>query len=190
MVETVKVKIPETEEHGKFIQERGGKDSADKAGTSAVDSAEKTQSNDSDSKKPIKELMKDVFNANSVIAALIAAATFSAAMQVPGGYDDNGKAILFENSSFKAFLIFDILAFGLSLFSVVIQFGNSILPGTFRYRHALLALTILTTLSIACMIQALICGLYAVLPEIQVLLNLLYGFYALIVCYAFVKSPL
>ncbi|XP_030961331.1 ankyrin repeat-containing protein At5g02620-like isoform X3 [Quercus lobata] len=187
VVETKKVKIAETKEHGKFIQEREGNDSADKAGTSAVDSAEKTQSNDSNAKNPIKELMKDVFNVNSVVATLIAAATFSATMQVPGGYDGNGKAILFKNTYFKKFLIFDFLAFGLSLFSVVVQFGHSILPRTFSYQVVLLVMASLTTLSVVCLIQAFIEGLNAILPEKSAIPNFLYGFYVLTVLYVIVK---
>lgn len=187
VVETKKVKIPETKEHRKFIQEREGKDSADKAGTSAVDNAEKTQSNDSNAKKPIEKSIEDAFSVNSVVATLIAAATFSATMQVPGGYDDNGKAILFKNSYFKIFLIFDLLAFGLSLFSVVVQFGHSILPGTFSYRVVLSVVASLTTLSVVCLIQTFIEGLNAVLPEKSVIPNFLYGFYVLTVLYAIVK---
>ncbi|GLJ05937.1 hypothetical protein SUGI_0028620 [Cryptomeria japonica] len=62
-------------------------------------------------------------NAELIVAALLAAMTCAAAFTVPGGFDlktnvkeDRGSPILISYISFKLFLIFDCIAFFLSLF--------------------------------------------------------------------------
>ncbi|GLJ05932.1 hypothetical protein SUGI_0028480 [Cryptomeria japonica] len=74
-----------------------------------------------------REMVTDAYearrNAELVVAALLAAMTCAAAFTVPGGFDsetdrkeDRGSPILISYISFKLFLIFDSIAFFLSLF--------------------------------------------------------------------------
>nr|POE84846.1 ankyrin repeat-containing protein [Quercus suber] len=68
---------------------------------------------------------KELRKYNALVMTLITTVTFAAAFQVPGGYDDNGKAILAKSKDFRNFLIFDTFSFGSSTFSLLIYFAFS-----------------------------------------------------------------
>ena len=50
-----------------------------------------------------EEVIKKMAEVNFLVATIIAGVTFSALIQVPGGYNENGKAILSKNKDFKNF---------------------------------------------------------------------------------------
>ncbi|KAL6342703.1 hypothetical protein AAG906_013109 [Vitis piasezkii] len=79
-----------------------------------------------------------------IVAALVATVTFAAGFTLPGGYNDNGMAILTKRAAFKAFIVTDTIAVILSVSAVY---------GLF-----------LTLLSMGAMVVAFMTGLYAVLP--------------------------
>lgn len=77
------------------------------------------------------ELSKDdetIRNLNIVIATFIAGITFAAAVQAPGGYDDEGMANLKDKASFKFFLLFNSMGFGFAAGSLLTHFACEILP--------------------------------------------------------------
>uniref|UniRef100_A0A2N9EX43 PGG domain-containing protein n=1 Tax=Fagus sylvatica TaxID=28930 RepID=A0A2N9EX43_FAGSY len=61
-----------------------------------------------------EEEVKNVSEFHLTAITLITTVTFAVSLQVPGGYNSTGKAVLSENNNFKYFLIFDSLAFGTS----------------------------------------------------------------------------
>nr|XP_048325939.1 ankyrin repeat-containing protein At5g02620-like [Ziziphus jujuba var. spinosa] len=104
---------------------------------------------------------KDIANVCLLIATIIASATFAAAIQIPGGYDGKGRAILRRKTKFILFTVYDILAFFLSTFSILIQFSLPALGFT-RYFTMILTTT-LTSASLAFMMLAFEQGIKAVL---------------------------
>ncbi|GMY20721.1 ankyrin repeat-containing protein At5g02620-like isoform X5 [Fagus crenata] len=68
------------------------------------------------------EIIHRVADINFVVATIIASATFSAVIQVPGGFDDKGLAILGEKNNFYFFVECDTAAFSFSIFSMFIHF--------------------------------------------------------------------
>jgi hypothetical protein len=57
-----------------------------------------------------------------LVATIIARVTFSVVIQVPGGYNKNGKAILSKNKDFKNSLRYNSWAFIFSLVSMFVHF--------------------------------------------------------------------
>uniref|UniRef100_A0A2N9GPB7 PGG domain-containing protein n=1 Tax=Fagus sylvatica TaxID=28930 RepID=A0A2N9GPB7_FAGSY len=76
--------------------------------------------------------VKDMANVNLLVATIIATVTFAAAFQVPGGFNENGLAILSKNEVFKNFLIFDSLACGISAVSIFVNFAYPFLAKATR----------------------------------------------------------
>ncbi|GMY20739.1 protein ACCELERATED CELL DEATH 6-like isoform X2 [Fagus crenata] len=74
--------------------------------------------------------VKSVAKINITAMTIITSVTFAAALQVPGGYDNTGRAVLINNENFRWFLIFDSLAFGASSASIFIHFVRTILQGS------------------------------------------------------------
>ncbi|KAL5546533.1 hypothetical protein UlMin_006220 [Ulmus minor] len=113
----------------------------------------------------------DVANVNMLVATILISFSFAAGLQMPGGYDDNGMAILRHKPSFKYFLVFNSLAFGCSAVSMLIHFMVLILSRLFRESSAFhfffafhfFLVTILTELSIASTVMAYIAGTSSVL---------------------------
>ena len=114
------------------------------------------------------EFVKNLANINLLVATIIASITFSAAITMPGGYDNtDGIAILKNNTSFRYFLAFDSLAFGCSAASMLIHF---LLAFTSRFIHEMYSYPIapmlfLTLLSIVSTVSAFVAGTNAVLQR-------------------------
>ncbi|GMY20729.1 ankyrin repeat-containing protein At5g02620-like, partial [Fagus crenata] len=90
------------------------------------------------------------------IATIIATVTFQAACQIPGGYKENGQPNLSSNSSFRAFLLYDSVSFGLSAFLMCFHFVVAIFPQYFHIPYPRLLIFILSELSLMSMIAAFI----------------------------------
>ena len=99
---------------------------------------------------------------NLLVATLVATVTFIAAFQVPGGYDDNGLAILSENTYFRLFMECDSLAFGFSAGSIFIHFLIPYVPKFMKFNYLRLLLIAITEFVILLMFSAFICGISAV----------------------------
>ncbi|KAM6595300.1 hypothetical protein CsatA_005824 [Cannabis sativa] len=70
---------------------------------------------------------KNMLEVNLLVATIIASITFAAVVSMPGGYDDDNKQYkgmpnLREKASFKDFLLFDSVAFGSAVASMIIHF--------------------------------------------------------------------
>ncbi|XP_060974335.1 ankyrin repeat-containing protein At5g02620-like [Cannabis sativa] len=63
-------------------------------------------------------LSTEFINVNLIVATIIATITFAAGVQIPGGYNDQGMAILRENPSFKNFIVSNSYGFSLSSASI------------------------------------------------------------------------
>jgi hypothetical protein len=81
--------------------------------------------------------VKEGSQTHLLVATLIATVTFTAAFTVPGGYQnqgvDEGLAVLSKRASFRAFLIANTLAFGLSITSILVHFFASLRGGWCRF---------------------------------------------------------
>ncbi|MBA0575402.1 hypothetical protein Golob_024726, partial [Gossypium lobatum] len=72
--------------------------------------------------------LKKTRDTHLVVAALVATVTFAAAITVPGSFKgekelDQGTPILIHDAAFKAFVVTDALAFGLSVYTLILHFG-------------------------------------------------------------------
>ena len=98
---------------------------------------------------------------------------FAAAFQVPGGYDDNGKANLQKNKQFKNFLMLDTLSFGSSVASLVIYFAMPVIQKiTFVQGLVQPGVMLLGVTSLTFMLFAFSAGVAAVLDEKSILYSL------------------
>ncbi|PON52305.1 Transmembrane protein [Parasponia andersonii] len=111
------------------------------------------------------EHVKNVVNINLVVATIIASITFAAAIQVPGGYDDTGMAILRDKTSFRYFLVYDSMAFGFSAASMFIHYLASFHSGFVQdmQLYPISSVMILTYASIASSVLAFVMSTKSVL---------------------------
>ncbi|KAL6342622.1 hypothetical protein AAG906_012485 [Vitis piasezkii] len=99
-----------------------------------------------------------------IVAALVATVTFAAGFTLPGGYNDNGMAILTKRAAFKAFIVTDTMAVILSVSAVFVYFFMSLHEDEdFLDKHLIMGF-FLTVFSMGAMVVAFMTGLYAVLP--------------------------
>ena len=99
-----------------------------------------------------------------IVAALVATVSFAAGFTLPGGYNDNGMAILTKGAAFKAFIVTDTIAVILSVSAVFVYFFMSLhRDGEFLAKHLITGF-FLTVFSMGAMVVAFMTGLYAVLP--------------------------
>ena len=119
-----------------------------------------------DTKGPEIESIESMSNFNITAMSIITTITFAAALQLPGGYGNNGKAILKDNNDFKELLRFVSLAFGTSAAAMFIHF-----LAAFYAKHQgivrakVLVSSFLIEISIFFMVLAFPCGISAVLDE-------------------------
>ncbi|XWS64724.1 hypothetical protein CRYUN_Cryun05aG0028300 [Craigia yunnanensis] len=103
-----------------------------------------------------------------LIAMLIATVTFQAAYTVPGGYKedgpDKGSAQFVQKAAFRAFLIFNSIAFIFSIATVYIQFATSKFSYYLRYRYASLA-EVMIFIALLGMLLAFASGMYVVVAN-------------------------
>ncbi|XP_042487986.1 protein ACCELERATED CELL DEATH 6-like [Macadamia integrifolia] len=112
----------------------------------------------------ITQSQKEMGQILQIVASLIAAAAFTAVVQVPGGYSsNNGKPILQDNGHFQKFIHLDIAALNLSIFSLILLFTASL--GEHLYSSSLVICTVLVYLALIFFTGAFLEGLIAVLPS-------------------------
>lgn len=113
---------------------------------------------------------KNVREAHLIVAALIATVTFAAGFTIPGGYQgdkgpEQGFAVLSRKAAFKAFVITNTLALGMSSLSVLMNLNISMYTKTWWFSQMFdfrMAVSI-TMLALILMVGAFITGTYAVL---------------------------
>ncbi|KAL9440235.1 hypothetical protein AB3S75_018986 [Citrus x aurantiifolia] len=112
-----------------------------------------------------KEGLRNALKTIIVVAVLIATVTFAAGINPPGGYEqDTGKSIMGKQTSFKVFMVCNILALFLSLGIVILLVSN--IPVGRKSRMKLLAMMHkLIWLSISLMAAAYIAALWTILPH-------------------------
>ncbi|XP_019183741.1 PREDICTED: uncharacterized protein LOC109178659 [Ipomoea nil] len=106
--------------------------------------------------------MVETSRTNIIAASLIFTVTFTAGLTVPGGYNSNlgktqGTPLLLHSSPFNLFLIFDFLAFILSIMSILLYIvmvakASSIknyksVPGYFACSRAMVMYAVLTAVT-------------------------------------------
>jgi hypothetical protein len=117
------------------------------------------------------DYVKGVSQTNLLIATLIATVTFTAAFTVPGGYhqnqgEDEGLAVFGKRASFRAFLIANTLAFGLSITSILVHFYASLGWGGVAFRKSASRGSFISTYhAVIAMQVAFISGTYTVVPN-------------------------
>lgn len=109
--------------------------------------------------------VQNIANINLLVATIIATVTFSAAIQVPGGYDSEGVAILSKKEDFRTFMIYDSMAFGFSVLSMFIHFLAAFFTKFTSIAYPIMCVFMLTVLSLLSMFLAFVQGTQAVLAE-------------------------
>ncbi|KAL6313049.1 hypothetical protein AAG906_012099 [Vitis piasezkii] len=136
------------------------------------DSGGTSKSNSNSSSSKIKDVrkaesistIKRQGETHLIVAALVATVTFAAGFTLPGGYNDNGMAILTKRAAFKAFIVTDTIAVILSVSAVFVYFFMSLHKDEeFLVKHLIMGF-FLTLFSMGAMVVAFMTGLYAVLP--------------------------
>ena len=117
------------------------------------------------------EFLKQVREGSMLVSTLIATVTFTAGFTVPGGFNqsggrDEGLAVLSEIIAFRAFVIANTLAFGLSATSLFIYFLALRTSEEIAFHRKVERRTAYYTgYSIGAMLVAFIAGTYTVMPH-------------------------
>ncbi|KAL5547349.1 hypothetical protein UlMin_007036 [Ulmus minor] len=104
---------------------------------------------------------------NLLLATIIASITFSSIIQMPGGHNSDGMPILRNLKTFKTFLLFNSLAFGLSAASICLHFASPFIAmiSGLKYIYPSRFSILLTCLSICFTLVAFVSARSAVLNE-------------------------
>lgn len=94
-----------------------------------------------------------------LIATLNATVTFQAAIQIPGGYDNNGLPILSKDTWFQQFLIQNSISFSLSAFIISFHFLVVFFPQRFKVPYPRPIIFFVTQLALSFMMSAFWCSL-------------------------------
>uniref|UniRef100_A0A0E0BG37 PGG domain-containing protein n=1 Tax=Oryza glumipatula TaxID=40148 RepID=A0A0E0BG37_9ORYZ len=70
--------------------------------------------------KGTTDWIRKTSNSLAVVAVLVATVAFSATFNVPGGYGDDGKAVLQAKTAYKFFIVFDSIAMTTSVVAVIL----------------------------------------------------------------------
>ena len=112
------------------------------------------------------EMSNSVSNFQITAMTIITTVTFAAALQLPGGYDSNGKAILKDNKHFKNFLKCDSVAFVTSAAAMCIHFCTApITKNSIIVWAKVILSALLIDIAIVFMVFAFPAGISAVLDE-------------------------
>ncbi|PON46093.1 PGG domain containing protein [Parasponia andersonii] len=114
----------------------------------------------------------DLSSINLLVTTIISAVTFVAAFTMPGGYNEQGMAILSGKSDFKTFLLFDSLAFGCSAASTFVHFLVAAWPKRLGFIYPIYCLTILIELALVALALSFVYGALVVFPQKSGLANL------------------
>lgn len=104
------------------------------------------------------KIWSQVSDANLVVATIIATVTFSAAFQVPGGYNSNGIAVLRRAKQFRLYMIYDALSFGFAAASMFVTFFTGLFGVDSGFSYPRRWVTLLTGLSVWFMVFAFMMG--------------------------------
>ncbi|KAA0063588.1 protein ACCELERATED CELL DEATH 6-like [Cucumis melo var. makuwa] len=104
------------------------------------------------------QIWSQVSDANLVVATIIATVTFSAAFQVPGGYNNNGIAVLRRAKQFRLYMLYDALSFGFAAASMFITFFTGLFGVGSGFSYPRRWMTFLTGLSVWFMVFAFMMG--------------------------------
>lgn len=94
-----------------------------------------------------------------LIATIISTVTFQAAFQVPGGYNSEGQPNLSGDMSYKSFLLYNSVSFGLSAFLMFFHFIVAFFPQRFRVPYPRLLILLVSEFSLTFMISAFMSAL-------------------------------
>nr|POF10792.1 ankyrin repeat-containing protein npr4 [Quercus suber] len=102
--------------------------------------------------------VQNIANVNLLVATIIATVTFSATIQVPGGYDSEGVAILSRKEDFRTFMIYDSMALGFSVLSMFIHFLAAVFTKSTRIAYPIMCVFMLIVLSVLFVFLAFVQG--------------------------------
>ncbi|KAM4125990.1 hypothetical protein ACB094_01G354400 [Castanea mollissima] len=141
--------------------------------------------------------VQNIANINLLVATIIATVTFSAAIQVPGGYDSEGVAILSKKEDFRTFMIYDSMAFGFSVLSMFIHFLAAFFTKFTSIAYPIMCVFMLTVLSLLSMFLAFVQGTQAVLAEksrlatnVNIVTSVLLSFFIPFICKEVIEDAL
>ncbi|KAK3433977.1 hypothetical protein EUGRSUZ_D01250 [Eucalyptus grandis] len=114
------------------------------------------------------ESMKSIFDSQLLVAVFIATVTFAATFTMPGGYNDDGPnqgmATLADKVAFKAFVIFNTIAFCFSTQALFLRYDTSFLSDQEKMEYAM-SVGSSIQLAILGMLLAFASGTYVVLTR-------------------------
>ncbi|KAA0063587.1 protein ACCELERATED CELL DEATH 6-like [Cucumis melo var. makuwa] len=111
------------------------------------------------------QIWSELSDANLVVATIIATVTFSAAFQVPGGYQSDGMAVLRKEKYFRLYLLSDALSFGFAAASMFVTFFTGLFGANSGFSYPRRWVTFLTGISVWFMVFAFMLGTSAVMAE-------------------------
>ena len=122
---------------------------------------------DNNTEDPETDLnIRSMSNFQITAVTIIITLSFAAVLQLPGGLDTNGKAVLRDNDDFKEFLEYVSAAFVTSAIAMFIHFLTAIYTKYHSIEYAtVLPLSFLIEISIFFMVFAFVSGRSAVLDE-------------------------